>query len=364
MNFRRLVVLLALLGCDGAAGADSSGSAGPGNGNGIGNGGRPGSTPSGTHISLPKVYPPVRASTPSSLIADPTYQSVGQAASALTGDQDAGMMMGMPAPGGGINLAEAVQERLYTAGPTEILRIVKGLDDTVAGLNTDPAQHPCLGAAPVDTTLALPGVMFHLKLQCIQQGNGNWLAFGFDNAYDADAGPVAADSSNDFYLVRGQDGGMGGAYHIDGATGDVDAWLSVADSRAPQNSQVIMHLMTNKAAATLELALAGSGVGFCSAHLKTGNEFLFIEAKTNGAAPPGTPLPPSGQYCDAQRIGCFGVAALHKDLGGAADGCRPIAASSFAISHALDASSDPGANVIPALIYKYFDAAPSGIPAF
>jgi hypothetical protein len=341
MRFLRWIglTLIALTGCGGGGGA------------------------SGARIALPQVYPPVRANTPTGLIADPKFQSTSQVSSALTG---AGHVSGSPqALDGPINLAQAIQERLYTMGPTEILRIVQELDGRTAELDTTPSKHACLTGTPVAKTISLPGGQaFTVQLQCIDHWNGGWIAFGFDSAQAADAGHVAAIGGADFYLMEGQDGGMGGAYHLQGATGDVEGFITVADSRVPNNSQVIMHLLTDNAASTIELTLAGSGVGFCSAHLKTGNDFIFIRAKTNGAAAPGTPLPASGQYCDDARTGCFATATLGMDLGGDAVSCSAIASNTFAIDMDLDASSDTGANVTPTMIYTYFDQEPTGIAAF
>jgi hypothetical protein len=222
-------------------------------------------------------------------------------------------------------------------------------------------------SAPIVRTIMLPGRQtFVVKLQCFEQRGGGWLAFGFDRAQanDDDAGVSGVRRGDDFYLVHGQEGGMGGAYHIRGATGDVEAWLTVADSRVPNNSQVVIHLLTNAAAGTTELAFAGSGVGFCSAHLKIGRRFLFIRARTNGALPPGVPMSAHAQYCDALRVGCFAIDALATDLGADAVGCRAIAARWFDIGMDLDASNVAGANVTPATIYEHFNAAPTGIPAF
>jgi hypothetical protein len=394
MRFARSIALVLLLGCgsgshdsanvagsagrDGAhAGSDGAsagsnhistggGSAHPGGGSSAaGNGPNPGGPDASVndHIDLPQVYPPVRANTPTSLIADPAFTSMSPGGvGAGTGD--------------GINLAVAVQERLYTAGPTEILRIVQDIDRTTSQLDTRPSMHACLTTAPIARSISLPGGQsFTVKLQCMSQNAGGWMAFGFDTAPDVadidagalddtDAGALDAHGGKDFYLIHGQDGGMGGAYHVSAARGDVEAWLTVADSRYPDNSQVIMHLLTDSAAGTTELAFAGSGVGFCSAHLKTGHDFLFIQGKTNAPPPPGVPMNSAMQYCDAARSGCFASAALSTDLGGDAVGCTSIAASSFRIRATLDASSDPEGNVTPATVYQYFNQAPGGIPAF
>ncbi len=150
---------------------------------------------------------------------------------------------------------------------------------------------------------------FDVKLQCIQQLDSGFIAVGFDTAADPDGGVVAAGADNDFYFVEGSTSGMGGAYRVYGATGNIEAWIAVADRDAPNNSQVVMHLFIDKQAATLELALAGSGVGFCGAHLKTNPDFLFVSGRTNGVAPSGV-APGAGQYCDAERVGCFAASEL------------------------------------------------------
>src|SRR5204863_1088492 len=125
------------------------------------------------------------------------------------------------------------------------------------------------------------------------------------------------------YLIEGQEGGNGSAYHID-RHGNVEGWIAVAERDIPGNSQVIMHLRTDKTAGTLELALAGSAVGFCAAHLKTNPEFLFVSGKTNAPPPPGTMQAVGTQYCDAVRSGCFRADDLATDLGGDSGSCTAI----------------------------------------
>jgi hypothetical protein len=343
----------------------------------------------GAVIALPHVYPPVREATPTALIADATYASPAEvAASTRFGAARQAL--------GEINLATAIQERFYSQGPTNLLRIVKQLDDRVSALDMNPALHPCLNAAPHALTYALPGGQtFEVRLQCVQQfagpggGSGNWLAFGFDDraaaggasvladAGLADAGPADATASaaeaegtaadagvrNDFYLIEGQPGGNGGAYRID-ASGNVEGWLAVAERDIPGNSQVIMHLRTHKSAGTLELALGGAAVGFCSAHLKTNATFLFVNGKTNAPPPPGTMQEVGTQYCDVARSGCFQAEALGTDLGSDSSSCAALAPSTFELAVGLDASSDPDANVVIGNIYTYFSEMPSGVPAF
>lgn len=323
---------------------------------------------------LPRVYPLVRASTPSGLIGDTMFMAQ---AFMIQPSRDGGVGVLPQALGGAINLAVAVKERFYSMGPTEVLRIVKDLDGRVAGLDTDPSKHKCLTAAPIDRTIAFPsGQQFAVKLQCLQSfGNpgdpgAGWVAFGFgpsERVGDDDAGVSDADGGVDaageaFYLVEGQEHGMGGAYRVVGD--DVEAWIAVADSSVPANSQVLMHLITHKTPATSELVLAGSGVGFCSGHMKTSADYIYIEAKTNGAPPPGTPMMAGDQYCDAPRAGCFAVSALETELNAGDEHCRPIAHSSFEVHGVLDASSEAGANVMAAHIYTYLNQRPTGIEAF
>lgn len=310
-------------------------------------------------LQVPQLYPLLRASTPTNLIADSAFRSeTGTALETLPGDD-----AGMPSLPGTVGMGQAVQERLYTAGPTEILRIVHELDSRTSGIDTDSAHHPCLSSTPIEHDFSFPpGQHFHVALQCLQDWGGGYVAFGFvpaGSAGDEDAGVSAADGGHDFYLIEGQDGGMGGAYHVR-ANGDVEAWLTVADSRAPNNSQVLMHLMTNAAAATTELAFGGSGVGFCSAHLKTGADQLFIRGKLNAPPPPGTPISANAQYCDIERTACFATADLTSDLGAAACGSL----SHFAIATSIDASSDPDGNVMAPAIYMFFDARLMGIASY
>jgi len=195
----------------------------------------------------------------------------------------------------------------------------------------------------------------------LQEWSGGWLAFGFappDRDSD-DAG--VSDAGDDFFLVEGQEGGMGGVYRVRGKSGHVEAWITVADRRAPSNSQVVMHLSVDAANGVTELAFAGSGVGFCSAHLRTADNFLFIRGKPNAPPPPGAP---NGHYCERERSGCFSTTELTMDLGAAANRCTRIAAASFALRGALDASADPESNVMPSKIYQFFETKPEGIPAF
>jgi hypothetical protein len=396
------------------AGAPGSNGGAPGAGgsNNPGAGGSPGTAGSGGSgvnpalpIPLPRVYPPVRATTPSALIANPAYAYQINPFGALAL--------------GEVNMATVVQQRLYSGGPTELLRIVKALDDRTGGLDTRPSQHPCLLSTPVPHTFAMPGGQsFTVKLQCFSRMGTGWIAFGFaeplptpdagadaggvgpaDGGVPDDSAPPAgedASASNDapsagdpdatvaadthadsggglmategggadFYLVEGAENGMGGAYHIDRATGDVEGWIAVAEKMVPSNSQVIMHLVTRKAAGTLELSFAGSGVGFCAAHLKTNADHIFISGKTNAPPPPGTPMSATTQYCDAVRSGCFAAAHLDVELPPTDATCAPIAAGTFAISPDLDGSMDPGHNVTPAEIHTLFSTAPAGVPAF
>jgi hypothetical protein len=319
-------------------------------------------SPSG--IVLPKVYPPVRDVTPTGLIANAQY------AVATPPPGELGLARQRQAAGGASNLATAVQQRFYSGGPTDVLRIVSDLDQRVLGLDTDPSAHECLTAPPVAVSYALPaGQSFSAKLQCLQTfpagpvGGAGWVAFGFDQAAAVvDAGPVVASEGNDFYLVEGQANGMGGVYHVSGATGSVEAWIAVADRSAPLNSQVIMHLLTDEPAGTLELALAGSAVGFCSGHLKANADHLFVSGRMNAPPPPGAAM--SGQYCDVPRAGCFAIAALATDLGEGSASCSGIGPSALAIRTTLDASTDAGANVTAGTIHQYFGTQPSGVPAF
>jgi hypothetical protein len=51
-------------------------------------------------------------------------------------------------------------------------------------------------------------------------------------------------------------------------------------------------------------------------------------------------------------------------LGSADVGCKPIAAPTFEVHGSLDASSDPGANVMPSQIYTFFNQQPTNVADF
>jgi hypothetical protein len=347
-----------------------------------GDNGGPGSAGSNAPLSLPRVYPPVRANTPNALIGDaqfmPAATSVTHQAQMAMGP---GGMMGMPEP----SLGTVVQQRLYTPGPTELLRIVHDLDDRVAGLDPRPAKHPCLTTAPVAHSYSLPGgETFTVHLQCLVSfgGAGGWIAFGYgaalpsppdaggndDGGIDKDAeserGPPdggalgAEGGGNDFYLITGQATGNGGAYRIDRRSGDVEGWVAVADSALTRNSQVLMHILSLHAPGTLEMTFAGQGVGFCAAHLKTGHDFLFIDGKSLVPPPEGMMY----EACGTSRAACFDAAHLDRDLGARDPGCAGLASGSFQLPVSLDAS--PGGNVSPPSLASIFSSVPAGIPAF
>jgi hypothetical protein len=376
----------------GSGGSGSSlpnpGGAGSAQGGSNGAGGAQGSS----SISLPRVYPLVRAATPTELIANPNYAALPF----RQADSAENFGTARQALAGGVSLASVVRDRFYSGGPTELLRIVSALDGRVQGLDLTAAAHPCLSTPPIAHTYSLPGGQtFEVKLQCLQQfgtpgANAGWVAFGVERrepvdggASVDDAGVSAADASAaidgsvsptdggqaidpvDVYLVEGQEGGNGGAYRID-ERGNVEGWIAVAERNIPSNSQVIMHLWTDAPARTLELALAGSGVGFCAAHLQTDPTFLFISGKTNAPPPPGTMMSPGMQYCDATRAACYRADDLATDLGSDSESCAAIGPSSFDIGVELDSDTSEGANpnVVTSDIYSYFSEMPTGVPTF
>lgn len=360
----------------GGSGGSSGGSEGNAQGGSSGSGGAGGNTFTDALV-LPEVYPKLRAATPETLVA-------GSAAASSSLSQLGTLRQPLEA---GPDLAGAIQDRFYSTGPTDLLRIVKNLDDRVQGLSLDPAAHECLTAAPVTKTYVLPeGQTFEVKLQCLQTFGGSgapagWVGFGFAEATassgetvaDAgsdDAGTAAADAAipitgRDFYLIEGQPGGNGGAYHID-AAGNVEAWIAVAEKDIPANSQVLMHLKTVQSDSTLELVLAGSGVGFCAAHLKTNPSLVYAQGKTNAPPPPGEDPVVGVQYCNALSGGCFQASDLDTDLGAESETCAPVGPGTFAFGVELDAdtSGDAGTNVDPGTIHEYFSEAPAGIAAF
>lgn len=259
-----------------------------------------------------------------------------------------------------IGLSTAVQQRFYSGGPTDLLRIIKSIDTRLGELTLDPVKHPCLESKPVSSAFALPsGELFEVQLQCQQStGNGDraqWLAFGIDNTSGNSA-------QGDFYFAEGRPSGMGGAYRVDGVSGDIEGWIAVADKDAPANSQVIIHLLLHKETNTVELAFAGSGVGFCGAHLKTNSAAIFVTGSQSGPAAEGRQMSNGDEYCKPVETGCFRASDLSSELDAASELCATIDANSFRLGPDLNATVS--GNVTPSTIYKYFATAPIGVPAF
>jgi hypothetical protein len=259
---------------------------------------------------------------------------------------------------GAIGLSTAIQQRFYSGGPTDLLRIIKNVDQRLAELELDPAKHECLSESPVQSRFVLPGSeTFDVQLQCLQHlgdGDGHWLAFGFESA--------EAEASGNFYFVEGSASGMGGAYRVDGVSGDIEGWIAVADKDALSNSQVIMHLLLHKATGSVELALAGSGVGFCSAHLKTTVERLFVSGSIGEPTSEGGAAAPNSAGCQASRSGCFNATALGTEHAADSDTCASVNEATFELATELDAA--PAGNVLANTIFTYFDTMPEGVTAF
>jgi hypothetical protein len=183
----------------------------------------------------------------------------------------------------------------------------------------------------------------------------SWMAFGFD-APLGDGG-----SASNFYFVEGRSNGGGGAYHVDTNSGDIEGWIAVADKGSPNTSQVLIHLLLHKDSGSVELTLAGSGVGFCSAHLKTTADALFIVGNTIGPIPEGETIPAGTEYCQPARMGCFNPTSLTTELDADDSACEAVNSDSFAIATDLDGT--PTGNVVASTIHKYLSTAPKGIPS-
>lgn len=298
---------------------------------------------SGEGIDPVFVYPPVRANTPAGLATEAPLSQIANAG----GD---GGPHELPSFG------EIVKARFYNDGPTDLLSLLRALDERMKSFDVRAKEQPhaCLDGPGVATTFALPGgATFTAKLQCLDtHGDGSgWSAFGSDG--------------DDFYLLEGQPRGMGAVYRVSRVTERVEGWMAVADeAHVDDMSQVIMHLVSDRDAGTLEIALAGSGVGFCGAHVKMDQDLIYVQGRPDGPPAPGEPPPaPGARTCAAPTAGCFSAEHLDVDRGADSALCASLAPDTFVLG-ALDASPDQGANVDSRALYTYFRTPPADVAAF
>lgn len=197
--------------------------------------------------ALPLVAPPVRAAAPASLKAAASAKRSLQAVS-----------------------AQAVLDRFFSEGPTNMFTILENVDGRIEGINMRIAQFPCLtnGTTRVNFTLDgwgdTPQPLF--SAQCADRlNNVSFVLFGRDG--------------NTTYLYERSTETMVAAIVVrDGnTTTRVEAWYSVGLSNL-NGSHAVVHILAAPTAdpPVFEMAAAGNGIGFCGAQLRSDNRNVYL----------------------------------------------------------------------------------------
>lgn len=232
----------------------------------------------GPALSIPAVRPPVQAALPSALLRGGSSFAGASEPAGPIGVRHYGLDYARECQTdmavdhcvelqGASRLSCVVKQRLFCAGPTELLRLLDDLDGRahqVASMARPGAA--CLMTAAVDhaADLDLPGGQpFHHFLQCKESAIE--LAFG--------------DQAGAWYLRSG--GGAGGNVFSVSPTSDVSGYLWVDGQLA--GSTVLLRLATSKAQGTVELTGGGVGVGFCALHFRSDAAHLWLRINPDGA---------------------------------------------------------------------------------
>ncbi len=257
---------------------------------------------SGASIGAPQAYPPTAAVTPGQLvIAAGTGSSsfVGKKTAATRANPDSaasaaalGTLVAVEPSTDGEKTAmlDTVKQRLFSEGPTNLLKLVKNVDDRmkeydtrVAGMSAAPE---CLSSTPVDlsTVFSVPAASgtttFPLFGQCQETINNGGMTLMFGK------------KDTDWYLVDGAsadlDGSASCVFSMSKISGTsdadrvVDGYMVVDYEGKTDNftgSTTLMHFKADVAAGTLEFTAGGIGIGPNQVHTKSNAEYLYIQTQ-------------------------------------------------------------------------------------
>lgn len=192
-----------------------------------------------------------------------------------------------------------VKRRLFCAGPTEVLTLLDTVDGRMTEIDnrSKESTRSCLTATPVDKTslLAFPNSeTLEQHYQCLDSLSGSGgLAFG---------------KKDSIWYVReylsSQANRNGQVFKISSAS-EVEGYIGLGSGDATfSQSTVLMHLKANRDSKIFEMTMGGVGVGFCSLHLRSSADFIFIKAYPDGA----------GGSCMAGASNAYYEVCLNSDL--------------------------------------------------
>jgi hypothetical protein len=272
----------------------------PSSGGGGGGGG-------GSGRSLPMVKPPVLAAAPATLRAGVSGQ--GRSGRLLRRVPTLlGRRLGGGGGGGGVSGFKELQldptdvkSRFFNpdGGPTNLFNILDGVDERTAGINARLGQFSgCMGNAPTPYSLTTWGSTQTFYAQCSEFWSDN---SGFDQWALVTQGNETA-----FYMfVSGGDGFVaakltspaGSSANLTlsvGAQVQVMIWASVGVINR-NGTHGVMQVYADPSAAVFEISVAGSGMGYCGAQLKSNNATINV----TGSADMGSVCQATDSVCAA-----------------------------------------------------------------
>jgi len=240
----------------------------------------------GSEIGAPQVTPPLSEALPTSLRSTAALR-------VLPKGQSLAMVGGMTCGGTESNIQEAVYQRLFCDGPTKILSLTDSIDSRMAEINTraQESEKTCLSGDNVDKSslLAFPAQLesnvFSQKYKCKDIfGDGDGLmAFGNNE-------------TNWWLLESGQgDGttssGISQAWRVtladDGTVASEEAYITIAPkvssgSATLAGSSMLLHLLVDTTAGTVEATTAGGSIGFKHVHFRSNATHVYVSGVRDG----------------------------------------------------------------------------------
>lgn len=222
-------------------------------------------------ISTTRVRPPVQEILPSSLLADGSF-------SLANGDLDNSKTCQTDASAGDAcsSLSESskirciVKNRLFCGGPTEVLKLLDGLDGRLAGIEarSEGSEIACMSKDPVDLTdqLDFPGeAVLPAKFKCQDSSIG--LGFG-----DADG----------VWYVREANGAAAQSFVVN-TDSSIHGFIWLPSKEGTMASSTgLLEIQTDTSAKTIEITGGGVGFGFCGLHYKSNADFIYLKMNPDG----------------------------------------------------------------------------------
>ena len=232
-----------------------------------------GKNTSNSGAGIPLVEPPVTKATPAGLVSSAALLQ-------FLSEDKIGILS--------LDISE-VKSRFFSAGPTEIKNLLKSIDSRVDEINTRSKEstHDCLSTTPVEQTYTVFGQSQTVYFQC------------YDIFGDGSGGMLFGKKGDSWYLYTnvGQGRGLAVVAPISGSSGDytVESWISVGQENTPSCSSTWygcsyggINLKANSATKAIEMTVAGTGFGYCGAHLKSEGTNLYVKGSSGGMNIDGT----------------------------------------------------------------------------